>query len=181
VEVPGYSDHGVARRLFRPLRDSQSPQTKLVRMPVVGGVTTELNRNVNSAVTCSPDAQRLAFLRNNAETKQSSIIIADAADGRNERTLATRQWPQNFSSAGLSWSPDGKTIAVGAAKGDGGRNDLLAVSIADGDVRRIGDRDWGFIGKVAWSPDGEGILTAVAESAGSHLNAYLNSEPLLLS
>jgi hypothetical protein len=66
-------------------------------MPVVGGVTTELNRNVNSAVTFSPDAQRLAFLRNNAETKQSSIINADAADGRNERTLATRQWPQNFS------------------------------------------------------------------------------------
>ena len=186
--------------LYITMRDSQSTQTKLVRMPVVGGVMTELAENVGSGVTFSPDGQRLAFLRSNGETKQTSIVIADAADGRNERTLITRERPHNFSSEGPSWSPDGKTIVVGAAVAEVEHSELLAVSVADGTTRRVGDRDWGVMGKVAWAPDGAGVLmtardnsitrrtqiwfvpfpTGEARRISNDLNSYM-TEPLSVS
>src|SRR5262249_24395245 len=120
---------------------------KLVRMPIVGGVPVELATGVDSAVTFAPDGRQLAFLR--LEGRQTSIVITNA-DGKNEHVLAARQKPESFSSRGLSWSPDGKSIAVAATEQDKNRNEVLAISVADGSAKRISDRDWGFVGNVAW-------------------------------
>jgi len=130
-------------------------QTRLVRMPVIGGLATELATNVASVATISPDGRQLAFLRRSGG--QSSIIIIDA-DGQNERVLAERRRPAAFSSANLSWSPDGKLIAVAARDDDGGRTGLLGISVSDGRAQKIGKQDWGFIGNVAWQSDGAGLV-----------------------
>ena len=91
------------------------PEGMLVRMPVLGGVMTELIANVQGSVALAPDGAQLAFLRGNDRTRQSSIILAATADPSHQRTLITRNWPEAFSDRGLSWSPDGKTIAVGSS------------------------------------------------------------------
>jgi len=54
-------------------------RTRLLRMPVLGGVATELIANVDGPVTFSPDGHQLAFLRENGETRQTSMVIADPA------------------------------------------------------------------------------------------------------
>src|SRR5262249_14958491 len=83
------------------VKGDDRPQAMLVRMPILGGVLTELIRHIDSAPVLSPDGKQLAFLRNETRVNQRSIIIADAADGKNERTLVSRNSPDNFSSEGL--------------------------------------------------------------------------------
>jgi Tol biopolymer transport system component/DNA-binding winged helix-turn-helix (wHTH) protein len=136
--------------------------TKLVRMPIVGGVATELAAHVNSAATISPDDRQIAFLRSSGG--QSLIVVTDA-DGRNERILARRNPPQNFTGVGISWSPDGKNIAVAAREGENGRIEVLAISLADGSARRIGKQDWGSVSNLTWDSDGHGLLLIVSSSS----------------
>ncbi|HSS18812.1 MAG TPA: winged helix-turn-helix domain-containing protein [Pyrinomonadaceae bacterium] len=136
--------------------------TKLVRMPIVGGIMSELLSHVDSAVTFSPDGKQLAFLRRDGE--ETSIIIADSRDGKNERTLVTRKRPETFSSSGLSWSPDGLSIAVAANKANDRRSEILAVAVADGDIRKISGQDWGAVGNLAWQADGSGLLLTARNS-----------------
>lgn len=142
--------------------DPASAVTKLLRVPVVGGVPAELTTHVDSVVTFSPDGRQLAFMRR--EPGQTSIIVADA-DGRSERTLAVRKRPDNFSGNGISWSPDGKYIAVAGSAPDNKRVEVLAISLADGSARPIGNRDWGFVGNLAWQSDGRGLLLIVFNSS----------------
>jgi len=135
--------------------------TRLVRMPVIGGVPAELTTNIDSAVTLSPDGRQLAFLRRGGG--QSSIVITDA-DGRNERTLASRKRPENFSGYGLSWSPDGKNIAVSASEDENKPHEVLAISVADGTAKKIGNHDWGFVSNLVWQSDASGLLSIVRNS-----------------
>ena len=137
--------------------------SKLFRMPVVGGVPTLLLQKVDSAVSFSPDGRQLAFLRR--VSGGTAIIIADSIDGRNERTLVARKRPDNFSSAGLSWSPDGKQIAVAARNATTAQIELLAISLFDGSARKISERSWGEIGNVKWQPDGAGVIFITKSSA----------------
>jgi Tol biopolymer transport system component/DNA-binding winged helix-turn-helix (wHTH) protein len=135
--------------------------TRLMRMPVIGGVPTELTTNIDSAVTLSPDGRQLAFLRRG--DRQSSIVITDA-DGKNERTLATRKRPESFSGYGLSWSPDGKNIAVSASEDDNKPHQVLAIAVADGAAKKIGNHEWGFVSNLVWQSDGSGLLSIVRNS-----------------
>ena len=152
--------------IYFTVSDDSRPQTMLVRIPVLGGVMTELVPNVQGPVTFSPDGKQLAFLRGDDETNQNSIIIADSADGKRERALVTRKWPENFSTYGLSWSPDGRTIAVGTNKASG-QDELLAVSVANGSISKVGTRGWGPVGNLAWLPDGTGLVMMARENAAA--------------
>ena len=143
--------------IYFTMQVGRRPQLTLVRMPIVGGAPTELISNVQSGVTFSPGGERIAFVRTDRKTRQDSIMIADTTDGKNESTVAIRKWPESFSS-GLSWSPDGKTIAIGAST-SGGRAEILAVGVADGVVNKIGDRDWAGLRSVAWLADGSALVT----------------------
>lgn len=150
--------------IYFTVQNHNYPQWTLLRMPALGGVLTELIRDVHSPVTFSPDGRQLAFLRRDNETNQTSIVIADAADGKRERMLVARRAPERFSTDGLSWSPDGKIIAVAAVKADNKRQNILAVRVADGSVSKIGDRDWYNVGNLAWLPDASGLVTVAAEN-----------------
>jgi len=143
-------------QIYFTMQDGRHPHLTLVRMPIVGGAATELISNVHSAITFSPGGERIAFVRRDPKTRQTSIMIADASDGKKEITVATRKWPERFSS-GLSWSPDGKTLAIGASTA-GRRDEILAMGVADGVVNRIGDRDWASLSNLAWLADGSGLM-----------------------
>jgi Tol biopolymer transport system component/DNA-binding winged helix-turn-helix (wHTH) protein len=148
--------------IYATARDPQKP-TKLVRMPILGGVVTELTENIDSGVTFSPDGAKIAFVRNNRESKQSTIQIADAVDCKNEHTLSTLSAPQNFSSEGISWSPDGKLIAVGANTGDRRGTEIVTVRISDGVIEKLSSRAWGVVGQLSWLPDQTGLVLGAQE------------------
>ncbi|HKQ74607.1 MAG TPA: winged helix-turn-helix domain-containing protein [Blastocatellia bacterium] len=166
--------------IYVTVSDEKQTSWRLVRMPLLGGVMTELVSNVRSAITFSPNGKQFAFLRGDAQTNQTSIIVADAADVKNERVLAARKPPESFSSEGLSWAPDGKTVAVAMQNADGNMG-IWAIGVADGRGAKIGDRDWGRVGNLAWLPDGSGLVTLARETAASRsaqiwFVPYLNGE-----
>src|SRR5262249_22593130 len=71
---------------------------------------------------------------------------------------------EGFSSDGLAWSPDGKIIAIGINK-PYGQMEIEAVRLADGKAHKIGNRDWGRLGNLAWLPDGSGLVVLARETA----------------
>jgi Tol biopolymer transport system component/DNA-binding winged helix-turn-helix (wHTH) protein len=140
------------------------PRPMLARMAILGEVITELIPQVHSDVTFSPDGRQMAFLRRqDAETRQTSLIIADASDGQNQLTLTSRRQPESFSSEALSWSPDGKSIAFSAYSAEG-QQQIMSVSVGDGNVTRIGNRTWSYVDNVQWLPDGSGAVAMASES-----------------
>jgi Tol biopolymer transport system component len=151
--------------LYLTVREMNRTRSKLVRMPVLGGVMTDLIENLNGPVTLSPDGQQVAFVRRDGEAKQSSIIIANAADGKNERVLVSRKWPDSFSEKGLSWSPDGKLIAAGATTADGQGAEIVTVSPANGHIDKLSSRAWGDLGNMAWVPNGGGVIVGTRNNA----------------
>jgi Tol biopolymer transport system component/DNA-binding winged helix-turn-helix (wHTH) protein len=136
--------------------------TRLVRMPAFGGASTQIAAQVNSVATLSPDGGQIAFLRRQA--RSASIIVTDS-EGKNERVLATYTEPQKFLGNGLSWSPDGKFLAIATAVNDNKSQELRLISTADGLERAFGDRQWGCIKNLTWQDDGLLLIVSTSEVA----------------
>jgi Tol biopolymer transport system component/DNA-binding winged helix-turn-helix (wHTH) protein len=135
----------------------------LGRMSVLGGAITELIP-LTSPITFSPDGKQIAFVQRQADSTNTSLVIADA-DGQNQRTILSREGVERFSGRAVSWSRDGKLIAVSLFNANR-REELAAVSVADGRVARIGNRDWAGVLNVQWLPDGSGLIVLVRENVG---------------
>ena len=81
----------------------------LYRMPTLGGLVRKVGENAWSRAALSPDEKRIAFIRGNSFSTETSLVIANS-DGSGEQTLATRQTPDYFFYGVVAWSPDGKSI-----------------------------------------------------------------------
>ncbi len=136
----------------------------LYQVPALGGTPRKLIEDVDSPVTFAPDGNRLAFLRHNPDTKETSLIVADT-EGANQTILVTRKSPTNFSddSSGHyapSWSPDGQIIACSVVNEEVGAPtfSVIGVRIKDKTSQPITTQKWHWTGQVAWLPDGKGLV-----------------------
>ena len=94
-------------------------EPSLWRVPFLGGTARRLVDGVWSPVGWSPDGKHMAFVRWDAPSNTTALVVADP-DGRNERVLATRTLPQMLLNLGVvgrppvrpAWSPDGRVIAL---------------------------------------------------------------------
>jgi hypothetical protein len=106
--------------------------------------------------TWSPDGRRVAFFQDDSGTW--NITIADAAGASEERVIPAlsvlvRSGVDSVvpRERGLSWSPDGATLAfVGDHKGRA----WLCLKKIDGDLRRV-SLPFHDISQPSWSPDGK--------------------------
>jgi Tol biopolymer transport system component len=142
------------------------PVNDLYRVPLLGGAARRLNRQVDSAVTFSPDGRRFAFVRNDPKTKESSVFIS-GADGTNERRLAARGRPEDYRN--LAWSPDGQTIAyvLFGEDAEGYYTHVGEVRVADAGESTISAARWRSILGLAWLPDRSGLLIAARDRASA--------------
>ena len=141
----------------------------LYRVPTFGGSLTKLLDDVASPVSFSPDGSQMVFVRHNADKKESHLVVA-AADGGEERVLVTRSESEQLS-IGNTWSPDGKFIAFGAINSGSSNGEgtcsIAAIELQSGVIKNLSDERWDTCYRMAWTPDGEGIVfigTRVAES-----------------
>lgn len=131
----------------------------LFRVPTLGGQPVKLMDDVNSPPAVSPDGKQLAFIRRYPAKGEIALLVANA-DGTGERLLAVRKLPNRFSQDGVSWSPDGRHIAVGVENFDGENRHMrvVAVQVNDGSEVPVGSQTWYRVEQVAWAGDGEGVV-----------------------
>ena len=159
----------------------------LYSVPVLGGGPRKLTENLETPVTFSPDGRRMAFVR--PGPNNSSALILANSDGTAETSLIELKGPEQLvmdliNSTGPAWSPDGKVIAVPTIhEKESSREDVVAVQVADGTMRRI-NQNKGFFARVRrllWLPDN---LTLVMTANTQHTApyqiwtlSYANGEP----
>jgi Tol biopolymer transport system component len=139
---------------------SRGETNDLLRVPVVGGTSRKLIRGINSRVTFSPDGKYFAFV--DVEPSESALRIANL-DGSDQRTVATHNPPESFQIGSVSWSPDGKLIAVPVSRGQYRHVSLLPVN--GGPERTFGPTDWLIIRALNWVRDGRTLLIAAASQS----------------
>lgn len=135
-------------------------RTRLVAIDVAGGKITPLvegDFDVTDA-RWSPDGRLLAYSRKRygLQRHQDDLWLADA-DGSNARQVTD----DLYSVSGISFSPDGGTIAFGAGhiEGDSIVN-LYFLDVASGERRNPRDDDLQLEGAtIVWHPDGDRVAT----------------------
>jgi len=145
----------------------------LYATPTLGGQSRQLVDRVSSPVAFSPGGRELAFVRNNPGS-ETSLVVTES-DGTGERQLSTRKIPNPFSEQGISWSPDGKTIAIGAYSG--GECYVVTVQLANGAVKQVGSKGWRHVLRVAWLADSSGFVLGAQDSANGPLQLWELSYP----
>ena len=141
----------------------------LYQVAVLGGGARLVMEDVDTSVTFSPDGKQLAFVRGMPDDGRSAIVVANV-DGSNLRQLAVRKTPLSFTLQGAAWSPDGTSIA--ATGDDAGTlfGQVIIVNVADGSEKILKTPEWRQMTRLAWLPNGKGLLVNAQESAGESSN-----------
>ena len=168
--------------IYYVLGEPNNPPTRtLYQVPVLGGASRKVIENVSSPVSLSPDGTRLAFMRGNAVSGETALVVANA-DGTGERPVAVRKLPNAFSGGGPSWSPDGKLLASGVTNYDPnagrGAATVVEVQVEGGAERPVTSHTWPpNVGQVAWLADGSGLAVIAFESGTSSSQIWHLSYP----
>jgi eukaryotic-like serine/threonine-protein kinase len=162
--------------LFYVTEQPGSSVSNLYQVASLGGAPRQVLTDVDSPITFSPDGKQFAFERNVPAAKESDLDIANV-DGTGLRKLASETLPQFFQPNGLSWSPDGKRIAIGGSTVDqtsqlADKMAIKLVNVATGRISTLGSSDWYDFQQLTWLPDQSGLVV-VSAASGSVLNAQL--------
>ncbi|MFS8104558.1 serine/threonine protein kinase [Lentzea alba] len=147
-----------ARSIMKCLRFHPDGKT-IVGLTHTGGlkVWDVATRKVKIGLTEAQGSDTLAFNKDGsllayAGTKSQEIKLVDPATGRTVRTI------NDSTSTGVSFSPDGKLLAI---PDDDGKNSLQLWDVATGQSKVVFDRTEGddIITKTLFHPDGKTIAT----------------------
>jgi Tol biopolymer transport system component/tRNA A-37 threonylcarbamoyl transferase component Bud32 len=123
----------------------------------------------------SPDGRYLAFIRRSASENGVFIIPAlggaERKLGQTEPSVSRQAWPQ----CRLSWSPDGKFLALADRASPQERYGIFLLSVEDGGKQRLTSPPESFADNFpAFSPDGQ-TLAFIRSSGFSSEDLYLIS------
>ena len=144
--------------LYVTIRPEGEEHGVVSRIPALGGTPESVLNDIDSAVTFSPNAKQIAFLRE--DWGKSTVLVIANADGSGQKPLAMREGSNSL--MGVTWSPNGKTIAVISA--EPGAMKLVEIFVRNGQERTIisshrGDGNfWDFHGSAGWVSDGSGLV-----------------------
>ena len=145
------------------------------RVAVLGGTSQKLIGNA-TRITFSPDGKRFAFERRYMKEGEDAVVVANA-DGSGEQNLALRKNP-DFFLPGAAWSPDGQTIACPIGGFTGGYyRSVGVINLSDGTQRVLPSHRWTGVERIAWLPDGSGLVTTAQESRGDQYQLWQISYP----
>lgn len=125
----------------------------------------------NTSPAISPQGDKVVFISN--RDFYFNVYIMNSADGKIIKRLVkgnrSNQFEElNVVSPGLSWSPDGKKIALSAKSG--GYDVVYIINESDGDVKTLPFKFDG-ISSVSWSPGGD--LIAFAGNTSNQSDIYI--------
>ena len=131
----------------------------LFRAPLLGGTPALLARDVDSGPVFSPDGRNIVYARYNDPEINKWRLLEAEANGSNEKVLQIADAADNPSVAELSWSPDGKLLAVATqVVNSASLSNIQLFDFARGNSQPFvatGDK---IIEEIAWARDGKGIF-----------------------
>ena len=150
--------------LFYVINDERHPHGALYKSPVFGGPPEKLRERINAPITFAPDGKQFAFVRSDEENGTSSIVLGSLTDPT-ERELTSRPLAHAFAQTGLSWSPDGLLIALGATSDDGSSSEVFLVTVPDGATKPLTTSAWESVRSAEWLRDGSGLAIIAVENS----------------
>jgi serine/threonine protein kinase len=151
-----------ANYIYYVRADKNDPGFKYLHvMPVLGGPSRLLVKDIDSPVSFSPDGSRFVYTRGMPTPNATEVRIANA-DGSGNHLLATVPNTYPGFQPGATWSPDGRIIAVSSLR-LGKRSFLLyAVSVSDGNLHELYS-SCNAIGRPLWMPEGDTLLLVMSD------------------
>lgn len=150
--------------IFYVLYERGAKYGVLRRVPVLGGLPSQIVHDIDSPVAFSPDGRQLAFIRNYFDAAGwITTLFVTNADGTGERCLATRRGKVLIMGVGPAWSPDGRAIACALADVSSREYNVVEVAVSDGAERPLSNCHWARVAALAWLADGGGLLVNAFE------------------
>jgi serine/threonine protein kinase len=157
--------------IYYTLTRSDFSVSTLYQVPTLGGTPKKLIEDIDSGITFSPDGKRFAFMRHATTNNTDNMFIVDAATLEMQPLISTPGTGYDFIATRFAWSPDGKSILVGAGKKQNGfvvSTDLAEVSIENKSIRPLhADHEFFSANNFVWFSDGSGFLFTGRESQNS--------------
>jgi serine/threonine protein kinase len=154
---------------YRRANDKDGISHDLFRAPVLGGKPQDLVKDIDTGITFSPDASRMAYARWQDPEAGKYRLLSANLDGSEEKVLNIGSFLPGV--ANVTWSPDGKRIACGPLQPEGatGAIDMYDFA-ADTKTRWLTTNDRRERGML-WAPSGRGLLVRYSSrlSAGAPL------------
>src|SRR5580765_4986192 len=163
--------------VYYSVQEKNDPRGTLYQVPVPGGPVRKLLTGINNSVTFSPDGNKIAFFYYFED--QDRLMIANA-DGTEEHQLSMRNGDEFFFRAGfaaLSWSPDGKLLAVPVGNGTEDNMSVAVIPVETGITKLFTRQKWYEVRQVAWFPDGGHLLLTAKEKGATNFKIWQLSYP----
>ncbi|HEV2387023.1 MAG TPA: protein kinase [Candidatus Acidoferrales bacterium] len=140
---------------FRQAQSNVTVAFNLYRAPVLGGTPQILVKDIDSNISFAPNGKRFVFFRFNDPEVGNYRLLSASADGSDEQVLRIAPIASNISS--LAWSPDGRRVAypVGLTA-----SAVDLYELGSGKIDRLATFTDKQVQKVAWLPNGSGLLVA---------------------
>ena len=144
---------------FRKAMDKGHTGFNLYSAPVLGGRPQLIARNIDSDISFSPDAKRIAYLRGNSPEANKLQSLTARADGGDEKVLAVENMLTGLGTP-VSWSPDGRQIVRPLIDASDPFDTIGLTDLASGKTRSLSGFGKIFLNELTWAPDGRGFFTA---------------------
>ena len=146
-------------------------------MPTLGGSVRKLLTDVDSPVSFSPDGHKFAYERCIPADNRIDVRIANADRTSDALLAAIRNSSCFMYQSGMSWSPDGRVLAIPLKHfGQPERWVLHIMSVRDGSARELYSSSSG-LGKPVWLPGGNALLLPRYDQAAHRSQIWTISYP----
>ena len=163
--------------------DAPHPVFALYRVPVLGGSPVRLVEKVqNNFFALSPDGSHIAVVRNDDETKQSSLVSIRTDGSGAEQILTTLPFQEMRLLPGGAYSPDGRKFVLPARTAAATKNysqdalNVMAFDLATGEIKNFTEEIWEDTGLMQWMADGSGVVL-IGKRARQRNQIYFISYP----
>jgi len=143
---------------YRKSANSQATEYNLFRAPVLGGVTKQVVRDIDSDIAFSPDGQRMAYFRANDPEPGKDRLLAANLDGSDETVLRISAPTRGTDPAHVTWSPDGKQIAYSYISSGEAMGYVEAFNLGTKQVATLASLTNNSVFDLKWLPDGRSLL-----------------------